>query len=263
MESLTADDATRAIRSANPAATKLSHGVRLEARDRARLDALIAVPTTMPARTDIIGYGENPAHLHIIIEGFACRYKIMPDGRRSIVGLMLPGDICDLHVKILGYMDHAIGTLSECRIVRVPHDEIDVMMADYPAIARAFWWSTLVDEGILREWLTNMGRMRSDRQMTHLFCEMRLRLDVVGLARDRGFPFPLTQEELADILGIAPVHAHRVLQTLRARNLVADQGRWMTFPNDARTLEFAEFDPDYLHLRRETGFSEAAQKDGH
>ena len=207
-------------------------------------------PWRFPARTDIIAQGQNPTHLHIIVEGFACRYKIMPNGRRSIVGLMLPGDICDLHVKILGSMDHGIGTLSECRVKMVPYDEVDAMLEDHPKIARAFWWSTLVDEGILRQWLANMGRLRSDRHMAHLFCEMHTRLGVVGIASEVGFPFPLTQEEMADVLGVAPVHVNRVIQVLRAQGIVASQDRWVTFPDRDRVMAFAEFDAEYLHLRQ-------------
>ena len=234
----------------NATTAKLLHGVPLDPRDRDRLDALVALPSLMPARTDIIEHGENPGNLHIVVDGFACRYKIMPNGRRAIVGLMLPGDICDLHVKILGSMDHAIGTLSDCRIKVISHDEIDVVMEEHPKIARAFWWSTLVDEGILRQWLANMGRMRSDRQMAHLFCEMYTRLDVVGKTRDHGFAFPLTQEELSDVLGVAPVHVNRVMQVLRAQGIITSQDRWVTFPDWDRTIAFSEFDPDYLHLMR-------------
>lgn len=110
------------------------------------------------------------------------------------------------------------------------------------------WWSTLVDESILRQWLTIRGQMRADRQMIHLFCELHRRLEVVGLSQQDGFPFPLTQEELGDTLGIATVHAHRVLQTLRERNLVSTQGRHVRFPDNRLAVEFSGFDPGYLHL---------------
>lgn len=71
----------------------------------------------MAARRDIIKEGERPNSVHLILSGFACRYKITADGTRQIVGLLLPGDFCDLHVAILGEMDHSIGTLSNCSVV--------------------------------------------------------------------------------------------------------------------------------------------------
>lgn len=71
----------------------------------------------MAARRDIIKEGERPNSVHLILSGFACRYKITAGGTRQIVALLLPGDFCDLHVAILGEMDHSIGTLSNCSAV--------------------------------------------------------------------------------------------------------------------------------------------------
>ena len=233
----------------NPMISKLAHAVALDDADRARLDDLVTAPVEMAARTEIAAEGQGSDHLRIVLSGYACRYKILADGQRAIVGLMLPGDVCDLHVQILGAMDHSIGTITECEVAFVGHDEIDALLIEFPRIARALWWSTLVDESILRQWLTNKGRLRADRQMIHLFCELYVRLEAVGLTHDHGFSFPLTQEELADTLGIATVHAHRVLTTLRTRRLVSDQGRRIRFPDSAAAVAFASFDPAYLHLR--------------
>lgn len=233
----------------NPVISRLSHAVLLDAADRARLDELVAAPVELASRTEIIAQGEGSSHLRVVLSGYACRYKLLEDGQRAIVGLMLPGDICDLHLHVLGTMDHSVGTITECEVAFVPYAELDALLDEFPAIARALWWSTLVDESILRQWLTIKGRLRADRQMTHFFCELYARLEAVGLTHDHGFPFPLTQEELADTLGIATVHAHRVLQTLRTRGLIVDQGRRVRFPDSAAAMTFAHFDPAYLHLR--------------
>ncbi len=233
----------------NPMISRLSHAVALDGADRERLDALVTAPIEMASRTDLVVEGQDSTHLRVVVSGFACRYKLLADGQRAIVGLMLPGDFCDLHIHILGAMDHAVGTITECEVAFVAHAEIDALLAEFPRIARALWWSTLVDESILRQWLANKGRLRADRQMIHLFCELFVRLETVGLTHDHGFPFPLTQEELADTLGIATVHAHRVLQTLRHRSLISDQGRRIRFPDAAAAIAYASFDPAYLHLR--------------
>lgn len=232
----------------NHVVTRMKRGAILGADDRSHLDALIAEPRELAAHTEIIAEGEAPTDLRIMVEGFACRYKLTRDGRRAIVGLMLPGDICDFHAKILGSMDHAIGTITECRVAFVAHRTIDAIMAESQAIAKAFWWSTLVDESIMRQWLTSKGRMRTDRQMMHLFCELYTRLGVVGLAHDHGFPFPLTQQDLADTLGVTQVHVQRVIETLRRDGLISDQGRRLNLPDLSRAIEFAQFDPAYLHL---------------
>lgn len=101
----------------NLLARKLDHFADLGVKDKQLLDELIKGTRRVAARRDIIKEGERPNSVHLILSGFACRYKITADGTRQIVALLLPGDFCDLHVAILGEMDHSIGTLSNCSAV--------------------------------------------------------------------------------------------------------------------------------------------------
>jgi CRP-like cAMP-binding protein len=233
----------------NPFIVKLEHGAELSDKDRQALEGAIGNVRQVGARTDLIEEGDRPDNVHAILEGFACRYKVLPDGQRQIMAWLVPGDLCDLHVSILGEMDHAIGTLASCKIAFIPHDTVEDLTSKHPAINRALWWATLVDEGTLREWLVNMGRRPADRQMAHLFCELFVRLDSVGLTNGTSFDFPLTQEELGDTLGVSTVHVNRMLQQLRADGLIELKGKTLTILDFERLKEFADFDPNYLHLR--------------
>lgn len=215
--------------------------------DRARLEAVALPSRKVAAREDIIREGEVPENVNLVLEGIACRYKVLPNGRRAIVAFLLPGDFCDLHVAILDHMDHTIGALTPCTIAEIPRTTIEDLTANWPRIARALWWATLVDEGILREWLVNMGQRPSDRKLAHLFCELQARLALVGLATENEFPLPLTQEELGDTLGLSTVHVNRVLQQMREDGLIRLQGRTVSIPDLARLKEFGEFNPNYLH----------------
>lgn len=103
----------------SPLVAKLSRGVALGEADRARLDRIVSEPVEFAARSDIVVEGDVPTHLRIMVSGYACRYKLLPDGRRAIVGLMLPGGICDLPLQIMGAMDHSIGAI-ESRAQRSP-----------------------------------------------------------------------------------------------------------------------------------------------
>ena len=232
---------------------KLRHGARLDEDDAERLDALIRAPVEVAAGTDVIQAAEKPANVHLVIEGFAQRYKIVEDGGRQIVGLLVPGDFCDLHVAILGRMDQSIATLTRCRIVEIPHETIHDLTANYPGIQRALWWATLVDEAVLREWLTNMGRRQARARLAHFLCEIETRLSAIGLSENGEFRLPLTQSDMADILGISAVHVNRVLQELRGEGLIVIQGHRIAIPNVDRLREFAEFVPDYLHLEPPSG----------
>ncbi len=234
---------------ANPLIRKLEYGARLNDEDRAILQDLCSRTRRIAAKQDIICEGERPEDVHLIIEGFACRYKLLADGRRQILAFLVPGDFCDLHVAILGEMDHSIMTLSPCTVVDVPVHTIEDLTRNHPRITRALWWATLADEGTLREWLVNMGQRPADRQMAHLFCELLVRLQAVGVTSDDSYEFPLTQEELGDTLGLSTVHVNRMLQQLREDNLVMLRGKTLTIPDLDRLMDYAGFTPNYLHLR--------------
>jgi CRP-like cAMP-binding protein len=176
------------------------------------------------------------------------RYKVLPDGQRQIMAYLVLGDMCDMHGSILGEMDHSIGALTPCRVAYIPQRAIEELTRRHPRINRALWWATLVDEGTLREWLVTMGRREADQQMAHLFCELLLRLQTVGLATENGFELPVTQDELADTLGLSAVHVNRVLQQLRKDGLISLVGKRLTIHDVERLKALAEFDPTYLHL---------------
>ena len=120
----------------------------------------------------------------------------------------------------------------------------------HPAITRALWWSTLVDEGTLREWIVNVTRRSAEEAVAHLFCEMLLRLEVVGLRIEDGFEFPVTQTELADTVGLSTVHANRVLQKLRKEKLIRLTKSSLQILNIKGLMELAAFEPNYLHQQR-------------
>ncbi|MDN2565871.1 Crp/Fnr family transcriptional regulator [Aquibium sp. A9E412] len=233
----------------SPLVRKLSHGARLSREDCERLAAVERDRRIVAPRTDLIIEGEEPEHVHLVVSGYACRYKTLDDGSRSIMALLVPGDFCDLHVAILGRMDHSIATVSECEIVRIARPTIERLTERYPTVTRALWWATLVDEAVLREWLVNMGRRKTNQQIAHLFCELYVRMRTVGCTDGNSFAFPLTQDELADTLGISTVHLNRSLQKLREDGLVEFQGRVVTVPDLDRLSRYAGFTANYLHLR--------------
>ena len=222
---------------------------RLSADDRRLLDDIVARPRSLAARVDVIREGEAPSDAHLVLEGFAYRYKVLPDGQRSIFAYLVPGDFGDIHIFILKAMDHGIATLSPCTIVDIPRERV-LEMLERPAIARALWWATLVDEATLREWLVNVGRRDAEAGLAHLFCELHLRLKSVGLATGGEITLPITQEELGDTLGLSTVHVNRSLQAMRARGIISFKDSRLTIPDIDRLRAACHFTPNYLHLNK-------------
>lgn len=189
--------------------------------------------------------------VNLVLSGFACRYKALPDGRRQILGYFVPGDICDLRVFILEEMDHSIATVTAAEVAVLPGEEIRRITARFPRITTALWWATLVEEAISREWILNMGRRSAGERTAHLFCEIYHRLRAVDLAHDGRFMFPVTQPELADALGLSVVHVNRTLQFLRRRGLVDIENGEISLPDLEALEDYAMFNVRHLHLREQ------------
>jgi CRP-like cAMP-binding protein len=199
--------------------------------------------------------GEDVIHEHrptegvfIIVEGFACRYKLLPNGRRQIIGFLLPGDMCDLRVCLLRRMDHSIAALGPVSTLLIPPDAALELLENSTQLTRALWWSTVVEDSITREWIVNVGYRSAFERVAHLFCEIFWRLESVGLARDNQCHLPLTQIELGDTLALSSVHINRTLMGMRRANLVNLQRGHLELLNRPALERAAGFDPSYLHL---------------
>ncbi len=233
----------------NPLIAKLEKIARLSDDDRQALSEICRDIREVAARRDIIGEGDRPDNVHVMLSGWAARYKVLPDGSRQITAFLIPGDFCDLHVTILKQMDHGIQALTPATVAFIPHQVMQDLPLHRPELARALWWATLVDEAVLREWIVNIGRRDAYQGVAHLLCELHARMRHVGLVDEGRFPLPLTQEELADALGLTPVHVNRVLQRLRGDGLITLQERVLTLEDPAGLRKAAGFDPSYLHAR--------------
>lgn len=226
---------------------KLEAFATLSDEDRVLLDTVASRIRDVGARTDIIREGEAPDEVNLILDGFACRYKVTSDGKRHIMAYLVPGDFCDLHVLVLKQMDHSIATLSPCRVAKISRASV-LEMSGRPAIARALWWATLVDEATLREWLVNIGQRDAPERIAHLLCELLLRLRTVGLTAGDSYVLPITQAELGDTMGLSTVHVNRSIQSLREAGLITLSSKQLVILDAERLVEFSGFTANYLHL---------------
>ena len=186
----------------------------------------------------------------LLLDGWMARSKDLAGGERQVTELHVAGDFADLHGFTLKRLDHDVVTLSECIVGVVPHERLQQITEQYPRLARIYWFSANVDAAITRELALSLGQRSAMSRMAHLFCELYMRLDDVGLARRDGFAFPLTQRELSECLGLTVVHANRTIQELRRRGLVELENRNLTILDRLGLEGLAEFDPAYLYLER-------------
>jgi CRP-like cAMP-binding protein len=237
------------IEYASPLVAKLETRARLSEVDRESLLGLYDDCREIGARRSVIREGDRPDHVHLMIEGWAARYKLLPDGSRQITAFLIPGDFCDFHVTILREMDHGIITLTRSAVAFIARARMDEL-TERPSLVKAFWWATLVDEAVLRSWLVNVGRRDASQAVGHLFCELYVRMKNVGLVEGGGFELPLTQEEIGDALGLTSVHVNRVLQRMRADGLITFRRGTLTILDYGRLEEESGFNANYLHIER-------------
>jgi CRP-like cAMP-binding protein len=194
---------------------KLSGFAALTPEELAALARATALPRKVAAKQDLIREGDRPGPVLVMLDGWAFRYKVLPNGSRQIVAFLMPGDCCDLHVGLLAEMDHSIQTVSPSRVVSIPRGEMDALLDAHKGIARAMYVAQLADEGTLRAWIVSMGRRSSIERVAHLICELYVRAHWIGLVDDEALVLPLSQIVLADSLGMTAVHINRVLRDLR------------------------------------------------
>ncbi len=236
----------------NPLSLRLQAYTKLSQADLAAIDQLSRKGVKqVAARRDLIREGDPPKSIYMILDGWACRYKQLPDGRRQVVALFIPGDLCDLNIYILKEMDHSVGAISAIKVAEIPRDDFERLMAEHPRITQALFWNELVTVSIQLEWTLNLGQRTAYERISHLFVEMFLRLQAVGGTDGNSCEFPLTQTDIADATGLTAVHVNRTLQDLRRDGLVELHGRVLTIPDMPALKNAALFNDNYLHLNRE------------
>jgi CRP-like cAMP-binding protein len=246
----------------NPLLRKLANFTELSAEEKSAVDQCCGDVRYFAAGEDVISQGDRTGGVKLLLEGFACRYKVLEDGRRQVVAYFVPGDLCDLRVFILKRMDHSIGAVCASKVATLSPENVLRLTHNYPSLTRALWWSTLVEEAIAREWIVNVGQRNALERMAHLFCELLYRFRAVGLNDGMSCTLPLTQVELAETLGLSSVHVNRTLQALRKRKLITLENGTLTIDNLDELKELSFFDPDYLHLDYNQDKPQTVEREG-
>ncbi len=214
-------------------------------------EAVLGLPytlRTLEAAAYTVREADVPERCAVLVSGFAYRQKLTGDGSRQIVALHIPGDALDFQNLFLDVSDHSIQMLTRAEVAFIAMSDLQVLARQRPAVGHAILVKILVEASIFREWVLNVGRRDSRMRLAHLLCELGVRLDAEGLAEDYGYELPMTQEQLADALGLTPVHVNRTLKGLEAEGLIVRSKRSVSFPDWKRLRLVGDFNQRYLHL---------------
>lgn len=219
----------------------------LETDDEVRIHDFCRSPTAYRAGADIDHHGEPPTHMRLVLSGLLCRYKLLRDGTRQIVGFLIPGDICDMHLFMLDRLDHSVGVIEDATVVSLDRADVSAIALDIPRLNTAMERSNMIDLSVAREWLVNNGRREALGRVAHLLWELYTRYAAVDRVIDHTFRLYLTQKDIADATSLSHVHVSRTLTQLRVMNVLALQGKLVQFLDAKALSTIADFRPDYLH----------------
>lgn len=230
------------------------HLLKLRARSQVSAEEENAIRETIaeirsyPADQTVIRAGERLHSSMLLLDGLMCRYKDLSEGQRQITELHVAGDFADLHSFTLKRLDHNVMTLTPCQIGIVPHINLQRITEQFPHLTRLYWFTTNMDAAIHREWEVSLGRRTAASRIAALFCELRVRLGVVGMTDGDSYQLRLTQTDLAECVGLTSIHVNRTLKELRERSLVEFRSGRVRILDWEGLTEVAEFDPAYLYL---------------
>ncbi|VWX49396.1 Crp/Fnr family transcriptional regulator [Novosphingobium sp. 9U] len=222
----------------------------LEHEDEIALRSLCEGARHVSAHSVLLEEGARADSLLFLLDGWAFSYKTLRTGKRQILGVLIPGDTCGSEVFALESLDFGVALVTGGTVAMVPEQTYSRIRQDHPQLAFALVRSAAVNEVILRQSLVNLACKDAYARVAHLFCEIWERLRIVAAAEGPEYEFPVSQGQIANMLGLTPVHINRTLRRLREDGLTTFKGGVLTVHNIDSLRQLAGFDPSYLRLGR-------------
>ncbi len=232
-------------------ARKLAHYVKLGRGERESIAKALSLDVRqVRRRTILIARGAVPTKLAIMLDGWACRYKVAPNGRRQIVAFYLPGDVCDFSIFMAPEIDSTIELVDRACVAGLSRGQLATLSRNQPRVVRALWRDAQSAASIQREWMVNIAQRSACERTAHLLSEIVARLAAVGLVDDAGCcDLPINQADFGDACGMTSEHTNRCLRELRDAGLAIWKNGRLSVPDRARLAVLSRFDPAYLQLR--------------
>ncbi len=161
------------------------------------------------------------------------------------MSVLVPGD-CHIGTLAEGLSRYSICAITSCVVDIFPRAAIHREIECNPALRQTFWSELLTNIAMHQEWTAMLGRRTALERVGHLLCELLYRLRRIGRVVDDSCFFPLTQVDLADAVGLTPVHLNRTLQTLRRMRLLSLEHRRLTVLDVEALADLSLFAPSYL-----------------
>jgi len=215
--------------------------------------AVTAVQTAMDrrvrlfgAREDVFRPGDIPETVCLVTAGIACRYRLLSGGQRQITGFLLPGDLFALRSALGIPYDDSIRSVTMLEMMQLERSCLASCSESTSGIGEVLQRAMALQLAISREWVLNLGQRSAMERIAHLFCELFRRLQAVGLTIENRCLLPLTQVDIADAVGLTPVHVNRMVMSMTRSGWLTFQRSVLEIRDMSRVAEVGSFDPSYL-----------------
>jgi CRP-like cAMP-binding protein len=203
----------------------------------------------VPAGAEIIHAGDEAPELYTLYSGWAFRFKTLPDGRRQILNFLLPGDLLGLQAAMFDAALHGVEALTEVQLCALPRRAVWALFGNMPALAFDVTWLGSREESIVDENLTSAGRRTAAERVAALIVALYKRAKALGLVAGETFAFPLTQQHIADSLGLSLVHTNKTLARLRRLGVYKRVNGMLTLTNPRALESIGQFYDQEIPLR--------------
>jgi CRP-like cAMP-binding protein len=229
-----------------PFVARLRTFVDLTPGDIDDLRSIIEGDLAVGRRRDLVVDGYEYRKLAFVRDGFGARYKLLRNGKRQIVNIILPGDVVGLPGGFLDLAVFSVVTLTDVRLDVCSLDEFVALCYRRPKFALALSWLAVQEATAYAERIVDIGRRTSHERLAHFLLEIHARLKSVGLADDKAFELPISQEVMSDTLGLSVPHLNRMLAKLRRDGMIASTARRIELKNTEALRLLAHFQPAKL-----------------
>jgi CRP-like cAMP-binding protein len=238
-----------AARLDNVLAEKLNRFLPLSRQELKCLAEMQANPVNVRRGRQLTQEGQTGHKAFVLQAGWACSYKLLPDGARQIISFPIAGDIVGLRSVLLRTADHSFSALTDAVVSPVEGTHIMRCVTEFPRLGAALLWAASRDEAMVVEHLVSIGRRNAIERMAHFFMELAERLTLIGQTTETEFKCPLSQFVLADALGLTAIHVNRTLRHLRERRLLTLRRGTVVIHDLPALRKLAGFQGGYLNSR--------------
>lgn len=227
----------------HPFVVRLTRFMKLSAAGLLSLEEIVEGERLLKKRRDLIVAGGEYRNLGFVKNGYAIRYKLLRNGKRQVLNVILPGDVIGFPVSFFDRSIYSVVAVSDLTYNLCPLDSYTRLCYEQPQFGLALSWLAAHEAAIYAEHIVDIGRRTPVERLAHFLLELHVRLRAVGFAEPTSFELPFSQEVMADVLGLSVPHLNRVMQKLRAEQLISSHARVVELNDIAVLQTLAHYQP--------------------